>query len=241
MKSLLPPKPEPATRPARVGLPTLIAGDHLDLAEFWRRSEAHPEIKKAELINGVVYMPPPVFDDHSVPDNTASGWLAYCAARPPGTRAHNDRSTQLIGYSAVQPDVCLVLLPECGGKTFVNAERKLVGSPELIFEVAASSASYDLFEKKDAYHANQVQEYLVWQTLDARLDWFDWTPAEYVRRRPDAKGILKSKVFPGLWLNVSALLREEYDRVMDTVEAGVRSAEHRRFVAALSAKLRHKR
>jgi hypothetical protein len=86
-----------------------------------------------------------------------------------------------------------------------------------------------------------VQEYVVWQTLDARLEWFEWTAPEYVRRRPDANGIIKSKVSPGLWLNVSALLAEENDQVMDTIEAGVRSGAHRRFVAALSAKRRRKR
>jgi Uma2 family endonuclease len=223
---------------ARAIIPPPVAGDHLDLAEFWRRCEAHPEIKKAELLDGVVFMPPPVYDDHSVPDNAASGWLAYYAARTPGTCAHNDRSLQLIGISAVQPDVCLVLLPECGGRTFVNEEQKLAGSPELIFEVAASSTSYDLFEKKDAYHANQVREYLVWQTLDQRFDWFEWTPAEYIRRRPDAKGILRSKTFPGLWLNVRALLDLRFDTVMETLERGVRSPEHKRFVAALRAKLK---
>src|SRR5438046_9930183 len=132
-------------REPRVPSARLIAGDHLDLDEFRLRSEISPEIKKAELINGIVYMPPAVHDDHSTPDNIAAGWISYYFVHTHGTQAHNDRTIQLIGINQVQPDVCLVLLPECGGKTFVNERKELAGSPELIFEIAASSASYDLF------------------------------------------------------------------------------------------------
>src|SRR6266481_511653 len=128
-------------RPRAAESPRLIAGDHLDIEEFRRRYEASLEIKKAELINGIVYMPPPVFDDHSTPHNIAATWIGSYFVNTPGTKAHNDRTLQLVGYNQVQPDVCLVLLPECGGKTFVNEHRELAGSPELIFEVAASSAS----------------------------------------------------------------------------------------------------
>jgi len=213
----------------------------LDVEEFRRRSEALPEIKKVELINGIVYMPPPVSDDHSTPHSIASTWIGVYSAHTPGTQPHIDRTVQCIGHTQVQPDVCLVLLPEWGGKTFVNERKELAGSPELVFEVAASSVNYDLFEKKNAYHANQVQEYIVWQTLDHRLDWFEWTPAAYVSCAPDAKGIIKSKAFPGLWLNASALLQGRNDLVLKTVEQGARSPEHKRFVASLRAKLKHGR
>jgi Uma2 family endonuclease len=229
-----------SSRPTRASGLRLVAGDHLDVGEFRRRYEASPEIKKAELLNGIVYMPPPVFEDHSTPHNIAATWIGFYSVHTRGTKAHNDRTLQLVGYNQVQPDVCLVLLPECGGKTFVNEHRELAGFPELIFEVAASSASYDLFEKKNAYHANQVQEYIVWQTLDHRLDWFQWTPAEYVRRAPDARGMIKSNVFPGLWLHATALLLEEYQKVMKTLEHGLRTAEHSRFVTQLSAKLKRR-
>src|ERR1043166_4097578 len=105
--------------PSRTRAP-LIAGDHLDVEEFRRRCEASPEMKKAELINGIVYMPPPVFDDHSTPDNTAATWVGFYSFHTPGTKAHNDRTVRLFGYNQVQPDVCLVLLPEYGGKTLVH-------------------------------------------------------------------------------------------------------------------------
>jgi Uma2 family endonuclease len=213
----------------------LVDGDHLSVEEFERRYEAMPHLKKAELINGVVHMPPPVHDDHSTPHSFASAWVGLYCAHTPGTQAHIERSVQFIGHSEVQPDVMLVIRPEHGGATFLNERGNLAGSPELILEVAATSANYDLYEKKDLYHANRVREYIVWQTLDARLDWFDWESTAYVRRLPDKPGLIKSRVFPGLWLNVTALLNGRHDAVLRTVQAGVASAEHRAFVRKLGA------
>ena len=43
-----------------VEIPPLESGDRLTRHEFERRYQARPEIKKAELIEGVVYMPSPV-------------------------------------------------------------------------------------------------------------------------------------------------------------------------------------
>lgn len=43
--------------PKKVKVPPLENGDNLTVAEFERRYEAMPELKKAELINGIVYIP----------------------------------------------------------------------------------------------------------------------------------------------------------------------------------------
>ena len=115
-------------------LPHLENGERLSAHELLRRYEEMPELKKAELINGIVYMPPPVFGDHSVPDNIAATCLGLYSVHTIGTEAHNDRTLQLIGHSQVQPDVCLVILRECGGKTFVKKSKELAGSPELVFD-----------------------------------------------------------------------------------------------------------
>ncbi len=70
--------------PARAIIPPLEAGDHLTRREFERRYQAMPHIKKAELIEGVVYMPPPVrFGGHGEPHFMMIGWLFnYCAGTP---------------------------------------------------------------------------------------------------------------------------------------------------------------
>ena len=73
----------------------------------------------------------------------------------------------------------------------------LEGAPELIVEVAASSASYDLHEKLNVYQRNGVQEYLVWQIYEHRLDWFVLEGGKYVALQPDADGIIHSRIFPG--------------------------------------------
>jgi len=100
-------------------------------------------------------------------------------------------------------------------------------------EVAASSAAIDLHDKKRAYRRNQVREYIVWRTLEGQLDWFRLEAEEYVMQLPDEQGILRSQVFPGLWLAVSALLAGEMARVLSVLQQGLNSPEHQKFVQQL--------
>jgi len=74
----------------------------------------------------------------------------------------------------------------------------LEGAPELVVEIAVSSAAIDLHTKKTVYRRNGVREYIVWQVLDQKLDWFRLEEEVYVNIAPDEDGILKSQVFPGL-------------------------------------------
>ncbi|MBK8977358.1 MAG: Uma2 family endonuclease, partial [Planctomycetes bacterium] len=92
----------------------------------------------------------------------------------------------------------------------------LVGPPELVAEIAASSASYDLHEKLRLYERYGVREYLVWRTLDAAVDWFLLRDGRYQRLAPDGHGVLSSEVCPGLCLCVTALLAGD-DRGVDAV------------------------
>ena len=74
-------------------------------------------------------------------------------------------------------------------------------------EVAASSASYDLYEKKEAYRRNGVQEYVVWRVIDRVIDWFELRDGVYVpRERRAPTGIIESARFPGLRLHVPSML-----------------------------------
>ena len=57
-------------------VPPLENGDRLTSEEFARRYEAMPELKKAELIEGIVHMPAGVrFRLHSNPHAYLIGWL----------------------------------------------------------------------------------------------------------------------------------------------------------------------
>lgn len=120
------------------------------------------------------------------------------------------------------------------------AEREddyIEGAPELIVEIAASSATYDLHDKKRTYRRNGVQEYIVWQVLDRKIDWFSLQNGEYVSLPVDERGIVRSKVFPGLWLAVTALLSREIAQVLAVLQEGLSSPDHQRFVKDLRKQL----
>jgi Uma2 family endonuclease len=103
-----------------------------------------------------------------------------------------------------QPDA--VLRIEVGGQSSISADDYIVGAPELIVEVAASSAAYDLHQKLNAYRRNQVQEYLVWRVCDRQFDWFKLDRGNYIQLAPNSDKITCSQIFPGLWLDKESLL-----------------------------------
>jgi Uma2 family endonuclease len=106
----------------------------------------------------------------------------------------------------------------------------------LVAEIVASSASYDLHDKKEAYRRNGVQEYLVWQVFERKVDWYRLQDGEYELLQPDQDGVVKSQVFPGLWLAVPALLAGEMATVLAVLQTGLSSPDHAEFVEALATK-----
>jgi hypothetical protein len=222
----------PGTRPAKI--PPLQNGDRLTRTEFERRYEAMPHLKKAELIEGVVYMPSPVCHaDHGHPHFNVIAWLGYYAAFTPGIQGGDNSSLRLDLDNEPQPDAFLMVLPTHGGQSKIDVEGYVAGAPELIAEVAASSVSYDLGTKLNAYRRNGVREYVVWRVLDAEIDWFILREGAYERLLPDAAGIARSEVFPGLWLDTAALMRGDLAAVLHTLQQGLASPEH----AALRSRL----
>jgi hypothetical protein len=226
--------PRPETRPALVPLEN---GDVLSAAEFLRRYEAVPELKGAELIEGVVYMPSPVrLDQHAKPDGLIQVWLGTYAARTPGTEHAPNATVRLDAENVPQPDALLRLLPECGGRSRVDAGGYLTGPPEIIVEIAASSVSIDLHDKLRAYRRAGVREYLVWRTTEGRFDWFVLDRDEYQPNPPDAQHRLHSPHFPGLTLAVDALLALDSARVLDALQAALQTPAHAAFVAQLNGR-----
>jgi Uma2 family endonuclease len=227
---------EERTRPAASLLrepPALQNGDRLRSQEFLRRYEAMPELKKAELIEGVVYMGSPVSAQHGEPDALIHTWLGLYAANTPGVRLFANTTVILDADNTPQPDACLCLKPGRGGRMRISEKKYLMGPPELIVEIAASSASIDLHDKMEAYARNGVGEYLVWRTLENRFDWFVLENENYVALRPGPRGLLRSGTFPGLALDVSALLAMKASRVLNVLRRSIASAAHKSFVASL--------
>jgi Uma2 family endonuclease len=185
----------------------LESGDRLSRTEFHRRYCARPDIHKAELIEGVVYVASPVRAGmHGTPSSLVHFWLNSVAARTPGLEVADDSTVFLSDTSEVQPDACLYWMPWTGEGARLTDDGYLEGAPLLVVEVAAGSASYDLHDKKDAYRRAGVPEYIVWRVLDREIDWFRLRDGTYITVRPDEHGMLESAVFPGLRLSVPALL-----------------------------------
>jgi Uma2 family endonuclease len=217
--------------------PPLNSGDRLSRAEFERRYQAHPEIKKAELIEGVVYVTSPArYRQHADPHFDIIGWLAVYRATTPGVRGGDNATLRLDFENEPQPDALLRLDPAIGGRSFVAEDDYLEGSPELIVEVAASSASYDLHDKRRAYARNGVVEYLVIQTYERQVSWFVLREGVYEALEVDEKGILRSEVFPGLWLQPAALWSGDLATMLAVLQEDLASAEHAAFVEQLQAK-----
>jgi Uma2 family endonuclease len=221
----------PAPAPA---IPPLENGDHLTRAEFERRFDAMLHLKKAELIEGVVYMPTSVsFGKHGGPHFDLIGWLALYRAATPGVRGGDNSSLRLDLDNMPQPDAFLLILPERGGQARISADDYVEGAPELIAEVASSSASYDLHEKLHIYRRNGVREYVVWRVDDQTVDWFTLKEGRYDCLPLTASGLYQSEVFPGLWLDPSALIRGDTAAVLEAARRGLETPEHAAFGARL--------
>jgi Uma2 family endonuclease len=214
----------------------LEPGDHLSRAEFERRYEAHPEIAKAELVEGVVYLSARTHvEQHGRPHAEIAAWLGLYQAATTGVMAANNSTVRLDYENEVQPDVLLRLEPVQGGRSRVSSDDYLEGPPELIVEVMASSAAYDLHAKRRVYQRSGVREYLALQVYEREATWFVLREEGYEPLATDAAGILRSELFPGLWLNVPAFWAGQLATVLATLQEGLTTPEHAAFVVKLSA------
>jgi len=215
-------------------VPVLCAGDRLSRDEFERRYSAMPGLKKAELVEGVVYMGSPVrYEQHGDPERHLSRWLGWYQDATPGLGVAANCTVRLDLDNEPQPALLLRLPESAGGRSRVAADGFLDGPPELVVEVAASSVSYDLHQKLHAYRRNGVPEYLVHRVDDGEVDWFLLERGSYVRQAPAADGTLRSRTFPGLHLDVAALLRQDLAALRAAVERGVADPAHAAFAARL--------
>ena len=214
-------------------IPPLSDGQRLLADEFHRRYLSMPFVKNAQLIDGVVHMSSQVYlDQHGGPHSDIIFWLGYFRSFCPQVRVADNTSLRIDDENEPQPDAMLLLDPtHCGG-TWTES-RLLRGTPELIVEIAASSARLDAGEKRDLYQRIGVREYILWRVLDARIDWWHLADGKYQILPQDDKGVNRSRVFPGLWLNTPAMLAGRLDLVKNTVDAGLQCQEYLDFAEKL--------
>lgn len=225
-----------------ISAPLLITGERLSHDEFQRRYEAHPEIKKAELIEGVVHVSSPAHHkQHGRLNRLIATWLGVYESVTPGVSGDDNATLRLNKDNEVQPNALLRIDERLGGRSSVTADDYLEGAPELVVvvEVAASSVSYDLNAKRRVYEHNGVQEYLVLQSSQQRVTWFALHNGKYKLLPVDRRGILQSDIFPGLWLFSAALWMNETGdmaALLAALQEGLATEEHAAFVARLQEK-----
>jgi Uma2 family endonuclease len=205
----------------------------LTRAEFERRYEAMPHVNKAELLEGIVYMPSPVrAGQHGIQHSRVSWWLTSYLMGTPGVEAADNSTVRLEGDNEPQPDVLMFIEPAFGG-TVDMRDGYIEGAPDLLAEVSASTASIDLNVKFNVYRRNRAREYIVWRVMDEAIDWFILRGEQYERLPPGADGIYRSEAFPGLWLDGAAMVRSDLARVLEVLQQGLATPEHAAFVAQL--------
>jgi len=213
------------TSPTIGEITILESGDRLTRPEFERRYRAMPQLKKAELIEGVVYVASPVrVSRYGQLHSDIIGWLVAYRSVTPGVMVCDNTTVRLDAENEPQPDALLRIDQAWGGQSRISEDDYIEGAPELIVEIAASSASYDLHDKRRAYRRNGVREYLVWLTQEQDFRWYVLREGEYELQSPDELGILHSQVFPGLQLAVTALLAGDMQRVLAVLQEGIGGA-----------------
>lgn len=232
-------------------IPPLRNGDHLSADEFMRRYNAMPHLKKAELIEGRVYIPSPdsdlpawkhatmsspvSYEGHCSPHYHLVGWFFLYQMATPGVRGGVDGTVLLDLKNRPQPDGFLFIEPRAGGQAQYSADDYIEGAPDLVAEVAYSTASVDMHEKLQAYQRNAAREYIVWRVENRSIDWFVFRENRYRPLEKSADGIFRSEVIPGLWLDPEAHINGDMTRLNAVLQQGLASPEHA-FVEQLRQK-----
>jgi Uma2 family endonuclease len=204
------------------------AGDRMCREEFLARWEDAPDLKLAELIDGVVYLPSPVSVEHGNKEVLLVLWAATYASRVAKVQPLSNTTWMMEKESVPQPDVALRIRPEFGGQSR-NVDKFAGGAPEFAAEVTPSTRSYDLGPKLQLYERAGVREYLSALLEEQRLEWRVLREGRYELLQPDAVRIFRSTVFPGLWLDEAAFWANDTPAVLQVLEQGMSSSEFAAF------------
>ena len=215
--------------------PPLLEGDLLTADEFLRRWEEMPDVRRAELIDGTVYMPSPVSCEHSQCQMLLTVWLGNYALATPGSMPSPEATWIMGGKQVPQPDSTLLILPEYGGQARKQGSY-WAGPPELILEVAVSSYARDFGVKKRLYERSGVREYVIVNVREEQVIAFSLTAEGYRPMSAGKDGIFRSVVFPGLWLDTAALWTRDLQRVNAVLQQGIATPEHAAFVVELAGR-----
>lgn len=216
-------------------IPRLENGDQFTRDEFERRYDAMPNLKKADLIEGVVYLGTPVRFRYGQHHANLMGWLGYYVAKTPRLELANSGSNRLDNDNMPQPDAMLLLPRSAGSAASIDKDDYVSGAPDLVCEVAASNVSLASGRKLDVCRRSGVREYLVVRVEDQAIDGFQLRAGRYDPIQPGDDGVLRSGAFPGLWLDPAALLSGDLPKLFALIDQAASEADHQQFVASLQA------
>ena len=192
----------------------LHSGDHLTRDEFERRYAAMHD-RKAELIEGVVYVASPVSTAHGDLHALVMLWLGTYAAHVAGFRASDNSSVRIDDLNEPQPDASLRRTDHPVDGIYV------AGTPPFVVEVAYTSAAIDLHKKRELYQRTGCHEYVVVTLAPFGVHWFANAREGIFTRLAPENGTIRSRAFPGLWLDVEALGRLDGAAVLATLQQGM--------------------
>ena len=113
----------------------LESGGRLTRCEFERRYAARPDIRKAELIEGVAYVASPArATSHGGPQAAVQVLLGTYAAFTPGTLHLDNATVRLDLDNEFQPDDALLVKSESGGQSRISDDDCIEGAPELVVD-----------------------------------------------------------------------------------------------------------
>jgi Uma2 family endonuclease len=160
-------------------------------------------------------------------------WLGSYEEQTPGVEVLVDSTVILGPKSEVQPDAILRLLPEFGGRSRI-IENYVHQAPEFVLEVSKATRYHDLGPKLKIYELADVLEYVVIAIDPDEIRWFRLEKGVMTEQSAGTDSLYRSSVFPGLWLDPSALIAGDTKRQRDVVSAGCETPEHADFVAKLA-------
>jgi Uma2 family endonuclease len=212
---------------------SLQNGDRMSQPEFHRRYQAYLDDVKFELVEGTVYLAAPLHRQHALYHSHLNALLFIYKSKRPGVEVLDYPTTILGPESEPQPDLVLRVLLSHGGRSRETPDQYIHGPPELIVEIAHSTRSIDMYQKRREYVHSGVREYLVLCVEEAAFHGFRFKP--HGKLAADEHGVLRSNVFPGLWIDCTAVLADNHATAARTLRNGIASPEHAAFVRRLRA------
>lgn len=213
-------------------VPYLRPGDRLSAKEFERRFDATPDLKKAELIDGVVYVPPPQNEWIGSAQFALAGLLGIFYFHTPPVQGAIRGMLRLDDRNRLQPDVYLYIRAENGGRIRTDADGFMINGPELAADIVGPDR-HEPSAKIEPYRRYGVQEFIVWRVMERSIEWHALHGERYEAVQPDANGVLRSREFPGLWITTKPLIEGDMSSAAGILNDGLASAEHASFVRRL--------